>query len=190
MGIRTPITAAACVLAAMAASACSSSSKPSAAVSTSTQPSGSTAGGTSTTPGGSSGASSSTVNVCSLITPAQASSITGVAYTGANPSSGPTTATCTYTGTAAPTPMTVTVTSNASGAAAWTEELGTLQEGGGETPSTINGLGDRAAFSVGTLGTQSGNWIVQVDGGDSTSTPAQGNTKSIAVARALITALH
>ena len=189
MRFRPLATAATLVLVAIAATACSSASKPAAAVSTSTQPNVSTGGATSTAPTDSGGGSSSTVDVCSLLTPAQASSITGVAYTSANPSSGPTTATCAYTGTAAPTPMTVTVTSNASGAAAWTDELGTLQEGGGETPVPINGLGDRAASSVGTLGTQSGKWIIQVDGGDSTS--AGGSfTKSIAVARQLITALH
>ena len=85
--------------------------------------------------------------------------------------------------------MVVTLTPNASSAGAWTDELGTLQQGGGDAPVTINGLGDRAATSVGTLGTQSGKWIIQVDGGDSTSVGGS-FAKSIAVAKQLITALH
>jgi hypothetical protein len=85
--------------------------------------------------------------------------------------------------------MTVTVTSNASGAAAWTAELSTLKLGGGEDPVPVNGLGDRAASSTDTLGTQSGKWIIQVDGGDQTST-GDSFTKSIAIARQLISSLH
>ncbi len=85
--------------------------------------------------------------------------------------------------------MTVTVISNAGSGAAWTDELSTLQLGGGETPVTISGVGDRAATSSASLGTQSGSWIIQVDAGDSTSTGG-GFTKSIAVAKAIIAALH
>jgi hypothetical protein len=96
---------------------------------------------------------------------------------------------CSYATTAAPTPMVITVTSNAGSAAAWTNELSTLQLGGGETPVTISGVGDRAATSVDSLGTQSGTWIIQVDGGDQTSVGGV-FTKSIAVAKAIIAGLH
>jgi hypothetical protein len=84
--------------------------------------------------------------------------------------------------------MDVTVISNAGSSAAWTDELSTLQLDG-EPAVTISGVGDRAATSIGSLGTQAGSWIIQVDAGDSTST-GDGYPKSIAVAKALIAALH
>jgi hypothetical protein len=84
--------------------------------------------------------------------------------------------------------MTITVTPNVGSAAAWTDELSTLGLDG-VAPVTISGVGDRAATSTGSLGTQSGTWIIQVDAGDSTSVGG-GVTKSIAVAKAIIAALH
>ncbi|HEX4433005.1 MAG TPA: hypothetical protein VHZ96_27270 [Frankiaceae bacterium] len=90
--------------------------------------------------------------------------------------------------------MNVTLTANSGGSAAWTNELADLKSGGGATPVTISGLGDRAAETTGSLATQSGDWIIQVDAADESSVNG-GNiggdfTKSIAVARALIAAQH
>jgi hypothetical protein len=89
--------------------------------------------------------------------------------------------------------MTVTVTTNAGSAAAWTNELSTLGTDG-VAAVTISGVGDRAATSTGSLGTQSGTWIIQVDGADANAVNGGnigGNfTESIAVTKAIITALH
>ena len=188
MRLATVLTASSLVLVTMSAAACSSGSKTASGGASTTAPSSSAGGsaGASTAPGAGNGGSSK-VDVCSLLTAAQASSIIGATYTGATPSLGG--EVCTYASTAAPTPMVITVTTNAGSAAAWTDELGTLKLGGGEDPVSISGLGDRAATSTGTLGTQSGSWIIQVDGGDQTSTGG-GFTKSIAVAKAVIAALH
>jgi hypothetical protein len=84
--------------------------------------------------------------------------------------------------------MVITVTSDAGSSAAWTDELSTLSLDG-EAAVPITGVGDRAATSTGSLGTQAGTWIIQVDGGDSTSV-GDVFTKSIAVAKAMIAALH
>jgi hypothetical protein len=89
--------------------------------------------------------------------------------------------------------MDVAVTTNAGSAAAWTNELSTLGTDG-VAAVAINGVGDRAATSTGSLGTQSGTWIIQVDGADVNAVNG-GNvggdfTASIAVAKAIIAALH
>ena len=90
--------------------------------------------------------------------------------------------------------MNVTLMVNSGGTAAWTEELATLNLGGGETPVALSGLGDRAAETTGSLATQSGNWIIQVDAADESSVNGGdigGDfTKSIAVARAILAAPH
>jgi hypothetical protein len=129
-------------------------------------------------------------NVCSLLTAAQASSIVGVTVTAVTPSLGG--KVCLYTGPNVP--MNVTLMVNSGGAAAWTEELATLKEGGGDTPVALSGLGDRAAETTGSLATQSGDWIIQVDAADESSVNG-GNiggdfTKSTAVARAILAAQH
>ncbi len=189
MRIPSVLTAASLVLVTMSAAACSSGSKtPAAAAGTSTQSTsaaGGTTAGASTASSDAGNGGSSSVNVCSLLTAAQASSITGVTYTAATAAGSKA---CTYASTVAPIPMTITVTPNAGSAAAWTDELSTLGLDG-VAAVTISGVGDRAATSTGSLGTQSGSWIIQVDGGDSTSTDGV-FTKSIAVAKAIIAALH
>ena len=189
MRLPTVLTAASLVLVTMSAAACSNGSKTSAAAPSASALSPSAVGSASasTATGAASNGASSSVNVCVLLTAAQASSIIGVTYTAATPSFGG--KVCTYASTVAPTPMTVTVTTNAGSAAAWTDELSTLQLGGGATPVTISGVGDRAATVTGSLGTQSGTWIIQVDAGDQTSVGGA-FTKSIAVAKAIIAALH
>jgi hypothetical protein len=188
------LTAASLVLVIMSAAACSNGSKtpaasaPSPSAANTSAPS--AAGSAGATPaGGGAGNGASGVNVCALLTAAQASTIVGVTYTAGTPSFAAGGNSCTYASTAAPTPMTITVMANAGSAAAWTDELSTLKLGGGETPVTVSGLGDRAATSTDSLGTQAGTWIIQVDGGDQTSVGGV-FTKSIAVAKAIIAALH
>jgi hypothetical protein len=193
MRLPTVLTAASLVLVTMSAAACSSGSTTSAAApstsATSAVAAPSAAGGASASTAisvATDGASAS-VNVCQLLTAAQATSIIGAAYTASTPSFGG--KSCTYASTVAPTPMVITVTTNAGSAAAWTNELSTLQLDDGETPVTISGLGDRAATAIDSLATQSGTWIIQVDGGDQTSVGGV-FTKSIAVAKAIIAGLH
>lgn len=129
-------------------------------------------------------------NVCSLLTAAQASSIVGVTFIAATPKFRG--KFCTYAG---PTvPMNVTLMVNSGGTAPWTEELATLTQDGGDTPVALSGLGDRAAETTGSLATQSGSWIIQVDAADESSVNG-GNiggdfTKSIAVAHAILAAQH
>ncbi len=192
MRMPTLLTAASLVLVSVSAAACSNGSKTPAASSSTSAPSSSAARGASasTVTSAASGGASSSVDVCSLLTAAQASSIVGVTFTSATPNSGG--KACLYAGPNVP--MTVTLLVNSGGSAAWTEELAALVEGGGDTPVALNGLGDRAAETTGSLATQSGNWIVQVDSADEGSVNG-GNiggdfTKSIAVAKAIIAAPH
>jgi hypothetical protein len=189
MRMPTLLTAASLVLVTMSAAACSNGSKTSAASSSTSASSPSAAGSASasTATSAAGNGASSGINVCSLLTAAQASSITGVAYTAVTPSSSLGGDSCLYGGSTG-VPMDVTVTPNAGSSAAWTDELSTLQLDG-EPAVPISGVGDRAATSTGSLGTQAGAWIIQVDAGDSTSTGG-GFTKSIAVAKAIIAALH
>jgi hypothetical protein len=84
--------------------------------------------------------------------------------------------------------MTIAVMPNAGKASDWTDELATLQQGGGEAPIPISGVGDRAANVIDALGVQSGNWIIEIDGGDSGSTGGT-FTKSIACAKKIIAGL-
>ena len=192
MRLTTVLAAARVVLVTMSATACSNRSKTSAAAPTTSAPSPAAAASAtpSTVTGAANTGASSGVNVCSLLTAAQASSITGATYTTATASFGAGGNSCLYASGA----MDVTVTPNAGSSAAWTDELSTLQLGGGETPATISGVGDRAATSTGALGTQSGTWIIQVDAADEGSVNGGdigGDlTKSIAVAKAIIAALH
>ena len=75
-----------------------------------------------------------------------------------------------------------------SGAAAWKEELGTLEEDSGSAPATLTGVGDRAAGSGTEIGVQDGSYIIDVHGGDTTGTGAA-FPKSISMAKAIIAAL-
>ena len=188
MRFPTALTAASLVLVTMSAAACSNGSKTSAAAPSTSSSAAAGAGASTATSAANNGASSS-VNVCALLTADQASSVVGVTFTAATPGFGG--KVCMYAG---PTvPMTVTLTPNAGSAAAWTNELSTLGSDG-VAAVTIGGVGDRAAETTGSLGTQSGDWIIQVDSADESSVNG-GNiggdfTKSIAVAKAVIAALH
>jgi hypothetical protein len=186
----TPMLAAALAVMATSSTACSSGSK-STSANAPTSPTVATSDNTNATASTSKAAAAGgQPNVCSLLTAAQASSIVGVTFTAATPTFGG--KTCTYVGGSVP--MNVTLTANSGGTAAWTDELAGLKEGGGATPVALSGLGDRAAETTGSLATQSGNSIIQVDAADESSVNG-GNiggdfTKSIAVARALIAAQH
>ena len=146
--------------------------------------SGSSAGDAAASPAATQSAAGKSVDVCSLLSAKQASALVGVTYTKATSSSGM----CSYATTTAPIPMFIIVSSG-SGAAAWTEALGTLKEDGGETPKTFSGVGDRAAGDGTQFDVQSGSWIVDVHGGDPSGNGSS-FPKSTAVAKALISALN
>jgi hypothetical protein len=160
-----------------------------AAVSAAGCTSGTTANSAASTAGGSASSSApapaastapaGAVDVCSLMTASQASTIVGVTYSAANGSS----ATCTYPTTAAPVPMSIFV--SAASDADWTAELATIQEGTGEIPATFSGVGDHAAGGGTEFGVESGKWIIDILGGDPLG---NGTTfpKSTALAQALI----
>ena len=195
MRFTTVVTAAGLVLASMSASACSSSGSQTPSVASITSATSASApgdGGATTETAAVSNGASSGGNVCSLLTAARASSITGVTYTASTPSSGASGNSCLYKGPTG-SPMNITVQTNAGSAAAWKNEMSTLGTDG-EAAVMISGVGDRAATSTGSLGTQSGNWIIQVDNADEKAVNG-GNiggdfTASMAVAKAIIAALH
>ena len=183
--MRVPIlvAAASLLLVAASATACSSGTKTTAAPlagSTAASTSSTGVGGTGTSAGGTSGP----VDVCSLLTAAQASAIVGVHYASATSSPNM----CNYMPTNAPVGMFIIISQGA-GDAAWKAELSTLQSDGGTTPKTISGVGDRAAGAGIELAVQAGDRIIDVHGGD----PNSGTgvfTKSVAVAKAIISALN
>jgi hypothetical protein len=183
MRLPATLTAVTLMLVALSVTACSSKSTTSIASSTASTPLAAGGAGTGTATSAASGGASSSVNVCSLLTAAQASSIVGVTYTAAKLSQNFAGSMCAYTGTTVPVPMNVFLTVNAGSTAAWNEELSELDP----SPVTINGLGDRAVTTTDQLAAQSGNWIVQVDGGDPV-TVGGAFTKSIAVAKAILAA--
>jgi hypothetical protein len=127
------------------------------------------------------------VDVCKLLSAAQATQISGVTYSAATSSHGM----CNYTTTDAPVGMFIIIFTGFQGAGdtAWKSELQTLQEDAGDPPMTISGVGDRAAAAGLELGAQTGARIVDIHGGDPNGT---GNAfpKSIALAKAVIAALH
>lgn len=132
------------------------------------------------------GGAASTVHACSLLSAARASAIVGEHYSSATESSAG--SMCSYATTTAPIPLFIII-SPGSGAAAWKEQLGTIQEDSGSAPITLNGVGDRAAGSGTEIGVQDGSYIIDVHGGDPSGT-GNGFPKSIAVAKAIIAALH
>ena len=185
--MRVPVAFAAASLIVVAASttACSSGAKTAGsltppAASTAAAPAAGQAAATAAA-----GGAASTLNVCSLLSATKASAIVGVSYSAAKESSG---GMCTYSTTDAPIPLTIFVQQGA-GAAAWTEELGTIQEGGGSAPVTLTGVGDRAAGGGNEVGVQNGSYIIDILGGDPiAASPAY--PKSLALAQAIIAALR
>ncbi len=124
------------------------------------------------------------VDPCAMLSAAQASAVVGVHYASAKATAN---GMCTYTTTDAPIGMFVIISPGA-GTAAWSEQLGTLEEDGGDKPVTLTGVGDRAAGTGTEIGVQADGYIIDVHGGD-----PDGNghafPKSVAVAKALIAAL-
>jgi hypothetical protein len=170
------------LLVAVSAAACSSGTTPTAA-----SPASPAAASTPSTGGGTPGAGATAqVDVCKLLTAAHASAIVGVHYASVHSSSNM----CSYTPTNAPIGMFVIIFQGTQGAgvAAWKSELSTLQEDGGATPETISGVGDRAAAAGIELGVQAGDRIIDVHGGDPSGDGKF--TKSVAIAKAIIDALH
>ena len=123
------------------------------------------------------------VDVCALITAAKASAIVGVTYTAANASAN----TCNYPTSTAPIPMSIFI--SAAGTAAWQAEIATIQEGAGETPVTVSGVGDHAAGGGNEFGVESGKWIIDILGGDPLGNGAT-FPKSAALAQAVLSQLH
>jgi hypothetical protein len=147
---------------------------------------GGAAGSTGTQASGS-GGSTAAVHACSLLTAAQASTIVGAKYTAAHESMGG--SMCSYTTTSAPIPLFIIISGNQGGAAAWKEELSTIQEDAGEAPITLSGIGSHAAGGGTEIGVQDGSYIIDVHGGDPTG---QGSAfpKSLALAKTIISGLH
>jgi hypothetical protein len=126
-----------------------------------------------------------TLHACALLTAAQASAIVGQTYTSATESTGG--MMCSYKTTTAPIPLFILITPGAS-AAAWKEELATMEEDGGSAPTPLTGVGDRAAAGGTEIGVEDGGYIIDVHGGDPSST-GSGYPKSVALAKAIIAAL-
>ena len=178
------LAAAGLVLTAMSATACSGGSSPGSATGGSTT-SGSTTGGSAAGTSQAGPASTSSLNVCSMMTAAHASSIVGVTYSKATPA----TNMCTYTTTDAPIGMYIIIFPNSGGTAAWKEQLGSMAEDGGGAPVPISGFSGQAASDGTEISVQAGSDIIDVHGGDPSST---GSTfpRSIAIAKAIASQLH
>lgn len=150
---------------------------------TAAAPAGDSTGSTATTAPAATTTAAGPIDVCSLISASQASAIVGVTYSAANSNS----STCTYPTTDAPIPMSINI--SVAGTTGWTIELATIQEGGGATPATFTGVGDHAAGGGNEFGVQSGNWIIDILGGDPLGN-GSAFPKSTALAEAIIPQLH
>jgi hypothetical protein len=126
-----------------------------------------------------------TLHACALLSASKASAIVGQTYTTATESSGGTM--CSYKTTTAPIPLFIIITSGAN-AATWKGELATMEEDSGSAPTTLTGVGDRAAGSGTEIGVEDGGYIIDVHGGDPSSTGSS-FPKSVALAKAIISAL-
>lgn len=168
------------ILVAASATACSSGTGTTAAA----QPASPAAAATTGTGGASGGGAAGSTDVCKLLSAAQASAIVGVHYASAHSSPNM----CSYTTTNAPIGMFIIIFHGGSDAD-WQSELGTLEEDGGTKPTTISGVGSRAAAAGLELGVLDGNQIVDIHGGDPNGTGSK-FPKSIALAKAVISALH
>jgi hypothetical protein len=121
-----------------------------------------------------------------ILTAAQASAIVGVHYSSATESAAG--AMCSYATTSAPIPLFIII-SPGSGAAAWKEQMGTIEEDSGSAPITLHRVGDRAAGSGTEIGVQDGNYIIDIHGGDPIGT-GSGFPKSAALAKAIVAGLR
>lgn len=178
---RTVVTLAAASLATSVLAGCQGTPSAGSAP-TGTSPAAGSAGSSS---GGGSGASAGKqVNACSLVTAAQASTAVGSSVVSAKQGVG--VDMCNYAG---PQTEFFTIVTPGAGAAAWKEQLATLQEDGSATPLPIAGVGDRAAGCGTEIGVQADGYIIDVHGAD-----MNGNEKtfpdSVAMAKVIIAALH
>lgn len=170
MSLRAAVVIAAVSLAAMSLAGCTSNS-------TTTSSGGNPAATNTATSAATTSAAPASVDVCSLLTPAQASAIIGHTYTTATPATGQ----CSYATTDAAIPMFIIVSVQS-----WAEESATLTEdASGEPLVPISGVGDQAAGDAIEVGVQSGQWIIDIHGGDPDGTGAA-FPKSIALAKAII----
>jgi hypothetical protein len=125
-------------------------------------------------------AAPASVDVCSLLTAAQASAIIGYTYTTATSATGQ----CNYATTTARIPMFIIVNTDT-----WAQESATItSDASGEPLVTTSGVGDNAAGAGTEFGAQSGKWIIDINGGDPDGTGAA-YPKSIALAKAIIAKL-
>ena len=116
------------------------------------------------------------VDVCSLLTAAQASAIIGYTYTMATPSTGQ----CNYATMMARSDV------HFRESEPWAQVSATLtSDAGGEPLVTISGVGDNAAGDGTEVGVQSGTWIIDINGGVRDGTGAA-YPKSIALAKAIV----
>jgi hypothetical protein len=189
MRIRS-LAAAGLVLVAVYATACSGGSGGSGALGGSAN-SGAGSGGSASGAGQPSAASNSSINVCALMSAKKASKIVGVHYSKAAPAHDM----CTYTPTNAPIGMYIIIFTNSGGAAAWKEQLGTMEEDGGGKPFTLAGApaGDKAEGDGTEISVQAGSDIIDVHGGDPLGTGAAGANsypKSVAIAKVIASQLH
>jgi hypothetical protein len=177
MSPRTAAVLVAACLAAMSLAGCKSTSTTTASggnpATTNTATTGATTSAATVAP--------TSVDVCSLLTAADASAIIGFTYTNATPSTGQ----CNYASTTAAIPMFIYVVPTKP----WAEELATLTSNNdGEPVVTLSGVGDDAAGAGTEAIFQSGKWIIDINGGDPAGTGA-GYPKSIAIAKAIIAKL-
>jgi hypothetical protein len=170
---------AAASLAAISVAGCGGS--PSASSSTSANGAGSSTGQGTVAASG----AGKTLHACALLSASKASAIVGQTYTTATEASGGTM--CSYKTTTAPIPLFIIITSGAN-AATWKGELATMEEDSGSAPMTLTGVGDRAAGSGTEIGVEDGTYIIDVHGGDPSST-GSAFPKSVALAKAIISAL-
>jgi hypothetical protein len=185
--VRVPVAfaAASLIVVAASATACSSGAKTAGSLTPPASTAAAPAAGQATATAAAGGAAG-TLNVCSLLSAAKASAIVGVSYSAATEVSGG--KVCDYATTHAPIPLSIMVEPG-NGAAAWTEELGTIQEGTGSAPTPLTGVGDRAAGGGTEVGVQDGQYIIDILGGDpNVASPAF--PKSVALAQAIIAALR
>jgi hypothetical protein len=175
-------------LVAMAASGCSSSAKSSTTAGGSAAPAaGSTASGSAPASAAAAGGGggSADINACTLLSAAQASSLVGKTYTGAQSQ---TIATgqdqCTYPATDDDSSLIVIVYQPNSGVT-WDTMTTVLQSVG--TVNNVSGVGDKAMIGAIEIDVQTGSRLVAVQGAGGTVSGHPDN--AIAVAKAVVGAL-
>jgi hypothetical protein len=123
------------------------------------------------------------INACSLLTGAQASSLTGRAYGAGTPKTiAPGQDSCDYPYSGPSIDLTVIVYEPSSGVS-W--QMMTSVLGNAGAIQQVSGVGDKAMFSGIELDVATGKWLFSVQGADSLNA----DTGSIAIGKALVAAL-